>query len=75
MSELLTTAEAADVLRCNPSTVRAMLRAGKLAGARVGASDTGDWRIPRASLDAHLGVAAVHHHLPERARAIRADDV
>jgi excisionase family DNA binding protein len=70
MTELLTTSEAAAALRCNASTVRYMLRAGKLAGVRVGASEAGDWRIPRASLDAFLGVTRAPARTVERSEDV-----
>lgn len=43
---LLTAEETAEFLRMHPSTVRRLLRQGKLPGSRIGR----DWRVPAHSL-------------------------
>jgi excisionase family DNA binding protein len=48
--EVMTVDEAADYLRTNERTVRVMLKAGKLPGAKVGRA----WRIRRADIDWYL---------------------
>ncbi len=50
MNEVLTVAEAAAMLKVDPSTLRQRLRAGTLGGFRIGT----DWRIPKADLDAFI---------------------
>lgn len=50
MNEVFTVAEAAVMLKVDPSTLRQRLRAGTLGGFRVGT----DWRIPKADLDAFI---------------------
>lgn len=47
---LLTTAEAAEVLRLTPKTIRAQIRAGRLTALRFGRS----WRIREADLEVFL---------------------
>lgn len=46
----LTAAEAAARLRCAPSTIKRLCKAGELPGARV---VLGKWLIPRAALEAY----------------------
>ncbi len=50
MNEVFTVAEAAAMLKVDPSTLRQRLRAGTLGGFRIGT----DWRIPKADLDAFI---------------------
>lgn len=50
MNEVFTVPEAAALLKADPSTLRKMLRQGRLGGFRIGT----DWRIPRADLDAFI---------------------
>ena len=50
MNEVFTVAEAAAMLKVDPSTLRQRLRAGTLGGFRVGT----DWRIPKEDLDAFI---------------------
>jgi len=50
MSEVFTVGEAAARLKADPSTLRRMLREGRLGGFRVGS----DWRIPQADLDSYI---------------------
>ena len=50
MNEIFTVGEAAARLKADPSTLRKMLREGRLGGFRVGS----DWRIPQNDLDAFI---------------------
>jgi excisionase family DNA binding protein len=50
MNEVFTVAEAAAMLKVDPSTLRQRLRAGILGGFRIGT----DWRITKADLDAFI---------------------
>jgi excisionase family DNA binding protein len=50
MNEVFTVREAAARLKADPSTLRKMLREGRLGGFRVGS----DWRIPQNDLDAFI---------------------
>jgi excisionase family DNA binding protein len=50
MHEVFTVPEVAALLKADPSTLRKMLREGRLGGFRIGT----DWRIPRADLDAFI---------------------
>ena len=50
MNEVFTVREAAARLKADPSTLRKMLREGRLGGFRVGS----DWRIPQDDLDAFI---------------------
>ena len=50
MNEVFTVAEVAALLKADPSTLRKMLREGRLGGFRMGS----DWRIPQADLDAFI---------------------
>ena len=50
MNEVFTVGEAAAQLKADPSTLRKMLREGRLGGFRVGS----DWRIPQNDLDAFI---------------------
>lgn len=49
--ELLTVDEAAKRLKLHAVTVRNMLRAGTIAGMKVGAQQ---WRVPESSLQAFI---------------------
>lgn len=49
--DFLTITEVCEHLRLSDSTVRRMLRDGRLAGVRI----AGRWRIPRAAVEAYLG--------------------
>ena len=46
-SNVMTLAEVADYLRCHPSTIYRLMKAGDLPGFKVGS----DWRFNRASID------------------------
>lgn len=50
MNEVFTVAEAAAMLKVDPSTLRQRLRAGTLGGFRVGT----DWRLTKEDLDAFI---------------------
>ena len=50
MNEVFTVREAAARLKADPSTLRKLLREGRLGGFRVGS----DWRIPQNDLDAFV---------------------
>ena len=50
MNEVFTVRKAAARLKADPSTLRKMLREGRLGGFRVGS----DWRIPQNDLDAFI---------------------
>ena len=50
MSEVFTVSEVAAQLKADPSTLRKMLREGRLGGFRVGS----DWRIPQDDLDTFI---------------------
>lgn len=50
MNEVFTVAEAAALLKVDPSTLRQRLRTGTLGGFRVGT----DWRLTKADLDAFI---------------------
>ena len=50
MNEVFTVGEVAAQLKADPSTLRKMLREGRLGGFRVGS----DWRIPQSDLDAFI---------------------
>jgi len=52
MSDLLTLAEVCQRLRISEQTVRAMLRAGKIASCRLG--KRGQWRVRRSALENFL---------------------
>jgi excisionase family DNA binding protein len=47
MTNYVTTSEAAEIIGCVDSRVRQLLRAGKVAGRRVGR----DWLVDRASAE------------------------
>jgi excisionase family DNA binding protein len=49
--DFLTIGEVCERLRLSDSTVRRMLKDGRLAGVRI----AGRWRVPRAALEAYLG--------------------
>lgn len=44
---VVTTAQAAQYLKCNPKTVRKLCRQGDIRAVKLGA----DWRIPTEALD------------------------
>lgn len=48
--ETLTPEQAAEFLQVDPETVRRLLRAGRLPGAKIGQQ----WRIRRSDLDRYL---------------------
>lgn len=48
--ELLTTQEAARILRVTPQTIMNMIRRGDLPGRKIGAGNTSPWRIPREAV-------------------------
>ncbi len=49
--ELLTTQEAAQILRVTPQTIMNMIRRGDLPGRKIGArGNTSPWRIPREAV-------------------------
>ena len=50
MNEVFTVAEAAAQLKADPSTLRRLLRDGRLGGFRIGS----DWRIPQADLNTFI---------------------
>ena len=50
MNEVFTVAEAAARLKADPSTLRRLLRDGRLGGFRLGS----DWRIPQTDLDTYI---------------------
>ncbi len=52
MKELLTPEEAARLLKVDPATIRAWLRAGKLKGVKLGG---GHWRISEEAITAFIG--------------------
>jgi len=45
--ELLTTQEAARILRVTPQTIMNMIRRGDLLGRKIGTGNNSPWRIPR----------------------------
>lgn len=48
--ELLTTQEAAQILRVTPQTIMNMIRRGDLQGRKIGSGNTSPWRIPREAV-------------------------
>ncbi len=48
--ELLTTQEAARILRVTPQTIMNMIRRGDLPGRKIGMGNNSPWRIPRESV-------------------------
>ena len=54
MEEMLTTQQAADLLRLHAKSVQSLARRGKLPGVRVGRK----WLFPRAALLSRLGGAS-----------------
>jgi excisionase family DNA binding protein len=52
MKELLTPEEAARLLKVDPATIRAWLRAGKLKGYKLAG---GHWRISEEAITAFIG--------------------
>jgi len=69
MNEVFTVAEAAAMLKVDPSTLRQRLRAGTLGGFRVGT----DWRIPKADLDTFIERNS-NRYQPERGQPDSDDD-
>lgn len=52
ISEDLTTADVAGLLKVCPTTVARKAAAGAFPGARKTSGETGDWRIPREAVEA-----------------------
>lgn len=48
--ELLTTQEAARILRVTPQTIMNMIRRGDLQGRKIGTGNNSPWRIPREAV-------------------------
>lgn len=72
MNEVLKVPDVASELGIAAWTVRQLLKRGDLAGVRTSASRNATWLIPRASVDAYLGVRP---RTSGHARALRSEDV
>lgn len=67
MNDVLTEAEAAELLDCEPSTVQEKARQGKLPAVKYGRS----WRIPRSALMASLHAEAMANLVRTNVPAVR----
>lgn len=64
MSEYLTTAEAASIIRKSVDYVARQCKAGHLRATKTG----NDWRIHRSAVDAFMGLGAIPATRPDRQR-------
>jgi excisionase family DNA binding protein len=67
MDELLTTEQAAAILQLTPKTIEDWLRAGKLAGCKMGRV----WRLKEADLEAFIRESRMLHGGEESAEPFK----